>query len=548
VTDTLDSIRSPIESETPARKSWDRLSDYVAGLDKAGQLVRVTREINKDTQLHPLVRLQFRGLQESQRKAFLFENVVDSKGRKYDIPVLVGAMAGTSQIYALGMNCKVEEIFGIWGRALANPLPPVYVTEAPCQEIKISGNELKRNGLSRLPVPISTPGFDNAPYTSASHWVTKDPDTGLHNIGNYRGMVKSENRIGVLLSTLGMGMRRHVDQWRERGAKRMPAAIVIGAPPHLTYTAVTRVPNDVCEYDVAGALAGKPLELVRCATQDLFVPAESEIVIEGTVPMEELEMEGAFGEYPGYMAKRDFSFFMDVECITMRRKPIFLAMISQLPPSESSKIRQIGRSAAAKKALHDGGFTNVIEVNYPECGGADAIAVVKLRKEKPDDGMKVLEALAARYISKTAISVDEDVNAQDLDHVMACVAWRAQPYRDIKVIDVPLSALDPSVTPPGAERGLVGDVVPRSSAVLIDATMSWAYPPLSLPKREFMEEAIHIWEELQFPSLRMKDPWYGQSFGQWTAEEDEEAKLAIQGRHFETGDKQRLGRKPFPRS
>jgi UbiD family decarboxylase len=528
-------------------RSWATLSDYVKGLEEAGKLIRVTRPINKDTELHPLVRLQFRGLPESERKAFLFENVHDSKGRKYDMPVLIGALAGSADIYAMGMRRDVEDIPDTWARALANPLAPVVVTKAACQEVRITGDELKKNGLSRLPVPISTPGFDNAPYTTASHWVTKDPNNNLHNLGNYRGQIKAEDRIGVLASVLGQGMRRHIDLWREKGVDRFPAAIVIGAPPHVSYTAVTRVPNEMCEYDVAGALAGKALEIVKCVTQDLYVPAEAEIVIEGTVPTEMLEMEGAFGEYPGYMAKRDFSFFMDVECITMRTKPTYLAIISQLPPSESSKIRQVGRSAGAKKTLHDAGFTNVLEVQYPECGGTDTIAVVRIRKEKPDDGKKVLEALAGKYIGKYAIAVDEDINASDLEHVMSAVAWRAQPYRDCQVIDAPLSALDPSVAPPDAARGLWGNIIPRSSALLIDATMSWPYPPISLPKREFMENAIKIWEELQFPPITLKDPWFGIMLGQWTQEEDDEAVLAVQGRHFETGEKQKSSRKPYPR-
>ena len=306
---------------------WPTLGKYVEGLDKAGKLVRITTPVNKDTELHPLVRLQFRGLPESQRKAFLFENVVDSRGRSYDIPVLVGALAGSADIYALGMGCDLEDIEKVWKRCAANQIEPqVVVGDAPCQEVVITGDELTRpgGGLGRLPIPISTPGFDNAPYTTAGHWVTKDPETGMHNLGNYRGMVKAEDRIGVLLGRLNWGMRYHIDKWREKGVERMPAAIVIGAPPHVTYTAVTRIPNDMCEYDVAGGFVGRPLELTRCVTQDLLVPAEAEIVIEGTVPTDMVEMEGAFGEFPGYMAQRDYSFFMDVTAITMRKKPIYL--------------------------------------------------------------------------------------------------------------------------------------------------------------------------------------------------------------------------------
>src|SRR5437764_2276129 len=106
---------------------WPTLGHFVEGLEQAGKLFRVTTPVNKDTELHPLVRLQFRGLQEHQRKAFLFENVVDSKGRTYDIPVLIGALAGSAEIYALGMGCKVEDIADVWRKALSNPLTPNQV-------------------------------------------------------------------------------------------------------------------------------------------------------------------------------------------------------------------------------------------------------------------------------------------------------------------------------------------------------------------------------------------------------------------------------------
>jgi len=528
--------------------SWRNLAAYVEGLEEAGKLVRVSVPVNKDTELHPLVRLQFRGLPERDRKAFLFENVYDSRGTHYDIPVLVGALAGSAEIYSLGMGVPLEEIHDAWQDALAKPVAPVYVDSAPCQELRFEGAVLQRpgGGLGRLPIPISTPGFDNAPYTTGGHWISKDPNNGLHNVGNYRGMVKAEDRIGVLPGMLGVGMSRHIAMWRDKGEKYMPAAIVIGAPPHVSYTAVTRIPNDMCEYDVAGALAHQPIELVRCLTQDIYVPAEAEIVIEGTVPTDVLEIEGAFGEFPGYMAQRDYSYFMNVTCITMRRKPIYLAILSQLPPSESSKIRHIGRSAAAKRMLLDEGFANVQDVTYHECGGANAIVVVKIKKEKPDDGKDVLRALTTKFIGKIAIVVDEDINIYELENVMWAVAFRAQPSRDVEIVDVPPFPLDPSAVAPGQPRGNVDPrLAPRSSGLLIDATMPWAYPPLSLPKREYMERAIELWSELKLPELNLKDPWFGHALAYWTAEEAEEADLAVQGRHYETGEKLRRSRRPY---
>src|SRR2546421_3742720 len=121
---------------------WPTLGKYVEALEQADKVVRVTTPINKDTELHPLVRLQFRGLPESQRKAFLFENVVDAGGRKFDIPVLVGALAGSAEIYALGMQCELGDIENVWRRALDHQIAPITVAQAPCQEVVITGEEL----------------------------------------------------------------------------------------------------------------------------------------------------------------------------------------------------------------------------------------------------------------------------------------------------------------------------------------------------------------------------------------------------------------------
>src|SRR6059058_3532036 len=134
---------------------WPTLGKYVEGLERAGKLVRVTMSINKDTELHPLVRLQFRGLPENQRKAFLFENVTDAHGRKYDIPVLVGALAGSKEIYALGMQCMLEEIETAWHNALTTKIAPVQVEKPSCPQTVITGDELKRQGggLGRIPIP-----------------------------------------------------------------------------------------------------------------------------------------------------------------------------------------------------------------------------------------------------------------------------------------------------------------------------------------------------------------------------------------------------------
>ena len=175
-----------------AKRDYPDLHDHIKALRKADLLIEVDREINKDTEMHPLVRWQFRGgVQEKNRKAWLFTNVVDSKGRKFDIPVLVCGLAGSREIYKTGMGCEIEEIGETWIKAMNNPISPniVDTKDAPCHDLVFEGDDLlDGKGLDAIPVPISTPGWDNAPYMSSSHFITQSPVDGTYNNGNYRAV------------------------------------------------------------------------------------------------------------------------------------------------------------------------------------------------------------------------------------------------------------------------------------------------------------------------------------------------------------------------
>ena len=175
------------------------LHQHVAALEEKGLLVRVKRTINKETELHPLVRCQFRGLPDKERKAFLFENVIDSKQRTYDMPVLVAGLAGSRAIYATGLQCEVNEINDRWEQATAHPVEPEIVRNGRVQEVVYEDKELHGpdGGFTRFPAPISTPGWDNGPYTTCSQFITHDPETGQRNMGNYRGMIKAPDRVGL---------------------------------------------------------------------------------------------------------------------------------------------------------------------------------------------------------------------------------------------------------------------------------------------------------------------------------------------------------------
>ncbi len=243
------------------------LQTHLAALESNGLMVRVDRPINKDTELHPLVRCQFLGgVPEDERRAFLFSNVVDSHGRRYDMPVVVGALAASPKIYAIGMGCSVEEIGALWTRAIANPIQPVIVTSPPCQEVVMKGDDLRRagGGLASLPVPISTPGFDSAPYLTATLCITRDPETGVRNMGTYRAALKKTDRLGVRMSSRigGSGGYLHWLKYRERH-EPMPCAIVIGCAPVVMYTGPQKLAINQDEMAVAGGAMGAPIRTAQ---------------------------------------------------------------------------------------------------------------------------------------------------------------------------------------------------------------------------------------------------------------------------------------------
>ena len=517
--------------------------EHLKALEDRGKLVRVTKQINKDTQLMPLVRWQFRGLNEAQRKAFLFENVIDVKGRRYTMPVSVGTLAASTEIYSIGLKCEPAEIHERWTKAQLQPIAPVQVRSGPVHETIWQGDDLLTgHGLDMLPVPISTPGFDNAPYLTSANWVTKDPDSGIYNIGNYRSQIKAPNRNGGLFLSQHMGAH-----WQKCKSKGIPleAAVVIGVVPAIAYAATAKLPYDFDEYRLAGGLAGSPIAVTRCQTVDLMVPATAEIVIEGKISTDWVEPEGPFGEYPGYMGQRGLSPFMDVTCITHRREAIYTALMSQFPPSESSKIKHTGTEKVIYKYLRfDSGNAAVMDVALHDevSGSGQAYCVIKMKKPSASDVWRALNASAGFVGSyaKICVAVDEDIDIWDPAMINWAICYNVRPEQDVAIAKGKSPGLDPSAYPPGVPTHVAR--VASTSALLIDATRPWPYPPVSLPSREFMENAKEIWEELGFPELKPRMPWFGYSLGAWTAEDEEEADLAVRGGYFLTGEKAKRGR------
>jgi UbiD family decarboxylase len=509
------------------------LHGHLKALDQAGLLITVNRPINKDTEMHPLVRWQFRGgIEEKDRKAFLFTNVTDSKGRTYDIPVVIGALAANRDIYRLGMRCELDEINEVWHRALSKPIPPRVVTNAKCHEIVIQGEELDKlgNGLDGIPVPISTPGWDVAPYTTLSQYVTKDPDTGIQNMGIYRGQVKAPRRLGMNPSLeLRPGIYVHWEKQRARGQK-LAAAVVLGGPPCVAFASAQKLPENMDELHVAGGLVGAPINAVQAKTVDLLIPAEAEIVVEGLIDTEELEPEAPFGESHGHVNLQEYNAFMDITCITRRRDAILTSIISQVTPSESSLIKRLALEPLFLRHLRDTlsirGIRRV-SMHEPLTNLRKVLVLIVERNVPTTEIWRALYGAAGflRSTGKYVIAVNEDIDPDNADSLLWAMSYRANPDLDLHI----LRHRDQGHGP--RSRRNEG----QDASVLIDATLKEKFPPISLPKREFMERARQIWEELGLPKLKPEAPWFGYSLGEWPEDLELAAERAVKGDYFETG-------------
>jgi UbiD family decarboxylase len=512
---------------------------HLAALEAHGLLVRVDRPINKDTELHPLVRWQFiGGIPEEERRAFLFTNVVDSHGRHYDIPVAVGALAASAKIYALGMGRRVDEIGAAWTQAIANPIPPEAVRSPRCQEVIIKGDDLRRpdGGLARLPVPISTPGFDSAPYLTATLCVTRDPETGVRNMGTYRGALKKTDRLGVRMSSRVGGAGGYL-HWQKYQARRepMPCAIVIGCAPVVLFTGPQKLPVGQDEMGVAGALAGEPIRTAKCVSVDLEVPADSEIVIEGLIDTDLLEPEGPFGESHGYVALEDYNMSMQVTAITHRRSPVFVSIISQVTPSESSMIKKVAYEPMFLQHLRENNSIRSVRrvvMHEPLSNVRPIIFLQFANGAARTEVWRGLQAAAALRADcgKVVIAVSEDIDPTNTDAVLWSIAYRSNPQEDVHI--VPYRSVGHA--PKSGPRNL-------DSTMLIDATLKYPMPPLALPKREFMESALAIWKELRLPEVRLQQPWHGYSLGDWSEALDSIAANAV------AGEWEKNGLETFPR-
>jgi 4-hydroxy-3-polyprenylbenzoate decarboxylase len=500
--------------------AYRSLRDFIAELEAAGELVRVTEPVSTVLEM---TEIQTRLLAEGG-PAVLFENVIRADGEPSDMPCLVN-LFGTVKRVAMGVTLggearttagelrEVGEILAF----LRQPVPPKgfadalemlplvktvmsmrpkVVKKAPVQEIVWTGDQID---LTKLPIQTCWPG-EPAPLITWPLIVTKGPGKDREddfNLGIYRMQVLGKDRA-IMRWLAHRGGAQHHRRWKESGKREpLPACAVLGADPGTILAAVTPVPDTLSEYQFAGLLRGAKAELVAAKTVPLMVPAEAEIVIEGHVLLDDYADEGPYGDHTGYYNSVEPFPIFQVSAITMRRKPIYLTTFTGRPPDEPSVLGEALNEVFIPLLCQQ--FPEIVDFWLPPEGCSYRIAVVSMKKAYPGHAKRVMMGvwsfLRQFMYTKWVIVVDADINARDWKDVMWAMSTKMDPARDITVLEnTPIDYLDFA----SPESGL-------GSKIGLDATDKW--PPET--KREWgteirmeqsvIDEVSAKWSKLGLP-------------------------------------------------
>jgi 4-hydroxy-3-polyprenylbenzoate decarboxylase len=328
-------------------------------------------------------------------------------------------------------------------------LMPKTVKDGPCQEVvKMDG------GLDEIPVLTTWPE-DGGPFITLPLVITKDPETGMRNIGTYRMQVFDRRTTGMHWQRHKGGAQHH--RVAERLGQRLEVAVALGADPVLQYTATAPMPEGLDELMLAGVLSKRRVEMVKCRTVDLEVPAHAQIVLEGYVEPGERRREGPFGDHTGlYSLADDFPVF-HLQCITMRKKPIYVATVVGRPPMEDVYLGKASERIflpLIRKTLPE-----IVDMAFPPAGIFHNIVLVSIDKRYPGHARKIMSAfwgLGQLMFSKCIIVVDKDVNVQDFDEVAWVVGTHVDPSRDVEITKGPVDDLDDAAILPayGGKMGI----------------------------------------------------------------------------------------------
>ncbi len=427
------------------------LREFIAHLEKHGQLRRVTVPVSRDLEIAEITDRVSKG-PAAANVALLFENV-----EGFSTPVLINAFGAPARIAAaLGVGGlddlsarvaklldlripgslfdKLRKLGDLFDLAKAGPR---RVRSAPCQEVV----ETARPSLASLPILTCWPG-DAGRYITLPMVFTKDPLTGARNVGMYRLQVFDERTLGMHGQT-HKGSAEHERVAQETARARMEVAIALGGDPVSIYSASAPLPPGVDEMVFAGWLRGAGVPMVACKSIDLEVPANAEIVLEGWVDPSERRREGPFGDHTGYYSlARDYPVF-HLEAITRREHPIYPATIVGRPPQEDYWLGKATERIFLPiiRLL----VPELVDINMPAEGGFHNLVIVSIRKRYPGQARKVMHALwglGLMMLAKTIVVVSEHVDVHDLSEV----AWRAagniDPTRDLVIVEGPMDDLD----------------------------------------------------------------------------------------------------------
>jgi 4-hydroxy-3-polyprenylbenzoate decarboxylase len=434
-------------------QSYEDLHEFVAYLERRKQLKRIKTSVSNDLEITEITDRVSKS--RDKNYALLFENV-----QGFDIPVLINALGTEERMsWALGLNnlnelrdrmaglVKPEVPEGIFDKfrklgELSEVVRyrPKTVGAGPCQELVLTGDQVD---LGKLPILKCWPQ-DGGCYITLPMVISRDPVKGIRNVGMYRLQAYDRNTIGMHWQ-IHKGGTEHQREALRQGARRLEVAVAIGSDPASIYAGSAPLPPGIDEIMFAGWLKHDRVEMVKCKTIDLEVPANAEIVLEGYVDPAEQRLEGPFGDHTGYYSLADQYPVMHITAITRRRRPIYVTTIVGHPPQEDYWLGKATERLFLP--LMQLVVPEIVDVNMPAEGVFHNVVVVSIKKRFPGQARKVmygLWGLMLLSLSKFVIVVDADVNVQDLGEVLFHVGSNVDPRRDTVIVEGPLDALDHS--------------------------------------------------------------------------------------------------------
>lgn len=410
---------------------YEGLREFIGACETNNELAVIKDEVDWDLEIGAITRRSF----DLQGPALLFEKV---KGYSSDYRFFSG-MVSTYRRYALALGLppetSVKEIIRTYYNRIKKPIPPETVSSGPCKENKLEGDKVD---ILKFPTPKWNPRDGERFIGTFGCVITKDPESAWINMGVYRMMIHDARSTGMFIVP-AQHIGYHFKKYKELN-KPMPAAVAIGVDPVVVLASCGRYPYNVSELDMAGALRGAPLKMVKCETLDLEVPAGSEIVLEGYIDPNKLKREGPFGEYIGYYAGgiQERPVF-DIQCVTYRNNPINTGTLEGKPIVEDHLIMSIGNSALSRKALIDDmGIPAVEDIAYHPWSPSNHLVVIATNGNPyPGHDKHVASALWGTKVGAGAdwvVIVNNDIDITNLNEVIWAMCTRCKPDRDVTII------------------------------------------------------------------------------------------------------------------